>query len=109
MLRHQKKHKNSTQNGNSASDLSDDEQSTSMVSSNSIQCNSISTIPDLIPKDLSWRLQNELRKSDFFRGEGEGTSELIGNLLGISDQGMLNRVLLSSADEAAKILGIESK
>ncbi|XP_053678051.1 uncharacterized protein LOC128728449 [Anopheles nili] len=34
-------------------------------------------------------------------------SELIGNLLGISDQGILSRVLLSSASEAAKLLGVE--
>lgn len=37
---------------------------------------------------------------------GEG-SDLIGNLLGISDQGMLNKVFMSSADEAAKLLGVE--
>uniref|UniRef100_A0A182W549 C2H2-type domain-containing protein n=1 Tax=Anopheles minimus TaxID=112268 RepID=A0A182W549_9DIPT len=34
-------------------------------------------------------------------------SELIGNLLGISDQGILSRVLLSSASEAAKLLGVD--
>jgi len=34
-------------------------------------------------------------------------SDLIGNLLGISDQGILNRVLHSSADEAAKLLGVD--
>lgn len=37
----------------------------------------------------------------------EGPSELIGNLLGISDSSILNKVLLSSADEAAKLLGVE--
>lgn len=34
-------------------------------------------------------------------------SDLIGNLLGISDQGILNRVLFSSPDEAAKLLGVD--
>ena len=37
----------------------------------------------------------------------EEPSELIGNLLGISDSSILNKVLLSSADEAAKLLGVE--
>uniref|UniRef100_A0A182QVC2 C2H2-type domain-containing protein n=1 Tax=Anopheles farauti TaxID=69004 RepID=A0A182QVC2_9DIPT len=35
-------------------------------------------------------------------------SELIGNLLGISDQGILSQVLLSSASEAAKLLGVDN-
>lgn len=39
-------------------------------------------------------------------GESEGGSDLIGNLLGINDQGILNRVF-SSADEAAKLLGVD--
>jgi len=34
------------------------------------------------------------------------SGDLIGNLLGISDQGILNK-LLSSADEAAKLLGVD--
>ncbi|KAJ6634999.1 Ras-responsive element-binding protein 1, partial [Pseudolycoriella hygida] len=106
MLRHQKKHTNTNPvgNGNSASDLSDEE-STSMVVTNPLS--RLLKIPDLIPKELSWKLQNELRRSDFARGEGEETSELIGNLLGISDPRILNRVFLSSPDEAAKLLGVE--
>lgn len=39
--------------------------------------------------------------------DSEETSELIGNLLGISDSSILNKVLLSSADEAAKLLGVD--
>lgn len=39
-------------------------------------------------------------------GDSEA-SDLIGNLLGISDKGILNRVLQSSPDEAAKLLGVE--
>lgn len=38
---------------------------------------------------------------------GPNSADLIGNLLGISDQGILNRVLLGSASEAAKLLGVE--
>lgn len=34
-------------------------------------------------------------------------SDLISNLLGINDQGILNRMLLGSASEAAKLLGVE--
>lgn len=107
MLRHQKKHTNTNPigNGNSASDLSDDEQSTSMVVTNPLS--RLLKIPDLIPKELSWKLQNELRRPEFARGDGEETSELIGNLLGISDPRILNRVFLSSPDEAAKLLGVE--
>ncbi len=102
MLRHAKKHTNTNPigNGNSASDLSDDEQSTSMVVSNPLS--RLLKIPDLIPKELTWKLQNEMRRPD-----GEESSELIGNLLGISDSRLLNRVFLSSADEAAKLLGVE--
>lgn len=101
MLRHQKKHTNTNPigNGNSASDLSDDEQSTSMVLTNPLS--RLLKIPDLIPKELTWKLQNELRRPD------EESSELIQNLLGISDSRLLNRVFLSSADEAAKLLGVE--
>jgi len=107
MLRHQKKHTttNPIGNGNSASDLSDDEQTTSMVATNPLS--RLLQIPDLIPKELSWKLQNDLRRPEFARGEGEETSELIGNLLGISDPRILNRVFLSSPDEAAKLLGVE--
>ncbi|EDW27080.1 GL16424 [Drosophila persimilis] len=36
------------------------------------------------------------------------SSDLIRYLLGISDQGILNK-LLSSADEAAKLLGVDNK
>lgn len=136
MLRHQKKHAhNSSANQmsvNSASDLSDDEQPMPSTTAASIATNlllnnsALSTaaamkllkIPDLIPKDLcAWKAQIEHKEniaSALLRGnsadhqrDNEETSELIGNLLGISDSSILNRVLLSSADEAAKLLGVE--
>lgn len=107
MLRHQKKHNqpNMMSNTNSASDMSDDETTTaSMIVNNAAK---LLKIPDLIPKE---NLSGIVRRLEMARGDketAEETSELIGNLLGISDQGILNKVLLSSADEAAKLLGVE--
>lgn len=125
MLRHRKKHaknqlSNNNSTGNSASDMSDEESSQNPPP----QANPQQTpkIPDLISKDLLWKLA---MAKDFERqasGGGhqdkrndkpqEGTvddhgSDLIGNLLGISDRGILNK-LLSSADEAAKLLGVKN-
>lgn len=136
MLRHQKKHTHHAHNpvhsNNSGSDMSDDEQSPPPQPSLAAPSNILMShaakllkIPDLIPKEHGWKLQNDrkesiaaaLMRSEYFRamersaagsgGASEETSELIGNLLGISDQGILNRVLLSSADEAAKLLGVD--
>lgn len=133
MLRHQKKHAhssnaNQSNSANSASDLSDDEQpmpsttaaslATNLLLNNSAAAMKLLKIPDLIPKDLcAWKAQIEHKENiasallrannaDHHR-DNEETSELIGNLLGISDSSILNRVLLSSADEAAKLLGVE--
>lgn len=121
MLRHQKKHTNNNQMMNSGSDVSDDEQS-SMAGSNIGPLNNNvakihQRIPDLIHKDLfQWRSNSEqkenisLPRKETVRSdvkEPEDASDLIGNLLGISDQGILNKVLLSSPDEAAKLLGVE--
>lgn len=118
---------------NSASDLSDDESpmpstnATSLATNLLLSNSTLSTaaaamkllkIPDLIPKDLSaWKAQLEHKEniaSALLRAnnaehqrDNEETSELIGNLLGISDSSILNRVLLSSADEAAKLLGVD--
>lgn len=131
MLRHQKKHKHhsnqhSNNSANSGSDLSDDEQMpvASTNNNNSISTLKMFNIPDRITKDLSkWKEQMEKMEQDKnfvaainrkatgsvndHSGENEETSELIGNLLGISDTSILNKVLLSSADEAAKLLGVE--
>jgi len=35
-----------------------------------------------------------------------GDNDLISNLLGIREKGLLDKVLLSSADDAAKLLGV---
>jgi hypothetical protein len=49
-------------------------------------------------------LQQHLRMAG---ADGEGGSDLIGNLLGINDQGILNKVFNSSSEEAARLLGVE--
>lgn len=128
-------HPNQSNSANSASDISDDEQNdppTSALSAASLFNNPAITaaaamkllkIPDLIPKDFAaWKAQLAhrdgvssalLRNRALLDGirpdhrDSEETSELIGNLLGISDSVILNKVLLSSADEAAKLLGVE--
>lgn len=64
----------------------------------------------LLNKALSERDDAENRRPTMSSEGGhdcEEPSELIGNLLGISDSSILNKVLLSSADEAAKLLGVE--
>lgn len=119
MLRHRKKHAknhqsgNNNSTGNSASDMSDDE---NPLPSNGTNISSHQTkIPDLISKDLIWKLamarKEQIRNEDKNESskterDSEDASDLIGNLLGISDRGILNK-LLSSADEAAKLLGIK--
>lgn len=82
MLRHQRKHKCSTggaQRRTGSEDGSDDESEAPPVA---------------VTRSKMSRL-------------GPNSADLIGNLLGISDQGILNRVLLGSASEAAKLLGVE--
>uniref|UniRef100_A0A336M7Z1 CSON013320 protein n=1 Tax=Culicoides sonorensis TaxID=179676 RepID=A0A336M7Z1_CULSO len=112
MLRHRKKHAkqsgNNNSTGNSASDMSDDEISTSHATNGTCVQNKI---PDLISKDLIWKLalakkeQNGHAKNEETENTDNTASDLIGNLLGISDRGILNK-LLSSPDEAAKLLGV---
>lgn len=127
MLRHQKKHANSLNSNHhqSASDMSDDEQQVSTtppppkidkVVSIADALLKTQNLTELIAKKfLMNKALAEREDGDHKRvamsSEGgldsEETSELIGNLLGISDSSILNKVLLSSADEAAKLLGVE--
>lgn len=131
MLRHQKKHANSLNSNHhhSASDLSDDEQpmSTTPPPMPKIAPEKMASLADALLKtqNLSeliakkFLMNRALGERDVdgenrrATGSAEGgldseeTSELIGNLLGISDSSILNKVLLSSADEAAKLLGVE--
>uniref|UniRef100_A0A8D8BMM3 Ras-responsive element-binding protein 1 n=3 Tax=Culex pipiens TaxID=7175 RepID=A0A8D8BMM3_CULPI len=83
MLRHQRKHKCATggaQRRTGSEDGSDDESEAPPVA---------------------------VTRSSKMSRLGPNSADLIGNLLGISDQGILNRVLLGSASEAAKLLGVE--
>ncbi|XP_053948919.1 uncharacterized protein LOC128857268 [Anastrepha ludens] len=117
--------------GNSGSDFSDDEQmptpptstlnntvTTTATTVNAIASASASAsvtalrtpkIQELLSKANEWRSSNlgGEQKENIAEEQPNGLhNDLIGNLLGISDQGILNK-LLSSADEAAKLLGVE--
>ncbi|KAL9883789.1 zinc finger protein pebbled isoform 3-T7 [Glossina fuscipes fuscipes] len=131
MLRHMKKHNglhtsgnqsggDLSANGNSGSDYSDDEQTPVAAALTTTQQ---STQPNISALFMGSKIQELLNKANEWRTSGLNTlgdhkeniaeesnngqqSDLIGNLLGISDQGILNK-LMSSPDEAAKLLGVE--
>lgn len=121
MLRHRKKHSNAlnhmnnfqgmkSENGenngssinNSASDMSDDESSTIAMINNKklMEMMPGKAEPTQFNKELFMKLQEK-----FF--SMQAGSNLLGNLLGISDQSVLNRMFSAPADEAAKMLGVE--
>ncbi|XP_061393482.1 zinc finger protein 236-like, partial [Musca vetustissima] len=134
MLRHMKKHNggmsmngshhgmDGLNNGNSCSDYSDDEQASGPPAAppaamtnaniNALFMGSMnSKIQELLSKASEWGSNNgsvlRERKQNMADDNGmQPQSDLIGNLLGISDQGILNK-LMSSPDEAAKLLGVE--
>lgn len=128
MLRHRKKHSNALhrinnfqkpENGdangngssinNSASDMSDDESNTIALINNKKLMEMMDKGND--QKDLMSRMLNPLNKELFMKFQEKffnmHSSNLLGNLLGISDQGVLNKMISASADEAAKMLGVE--
>jgi hypothetical protein len=94
---------------NSASDISDDESSTlAMINQKKLM--------EMMTQESakSDRMMNPFNKElflkfqeKFFNMHQQVGSDLLGNLLGISDQGVLNKMFTSSADEAAKMLGVE--
>lgn len=86
---------------NSASDMSDDESSTlAMINSKKLM--------EMMPQESAKPDQDMMaRMMKIFSLHQQSGSDLLGNLLGISDQGMLNKMFSSSADEAAKLLGVE--
>ncbi|XP_073827942.1 zinc finger protein pebbled [Musca autumnalis] len=137
MLRHMKKHNgglnvngsshgmDGLNNGNSCSDYSDDEQgggptgpppppAMTNANINALFMGSMSSkIQELLSKANEWGNNSSavLRERKQNMADDNGAimppqSDLIGNLLGISDQGILNK-LMSSPDEAAKLLGVE--
>ncbi|XP_013113548.1 zinc finger protein 236 [Stomoxys calcitrans] len=130
MLRHMKKHNglhgngslhgvDGLHNGNSCSDYSDDEQgplpaapAAPPANFNALLLGTMgSKIQELLSKANEWGNGAGLsvlreRKQNINDDSAMVQSDLIGNLLGISDQGILNK-LMSSPDEAAKLLGVE--
>ncbi|XP_055844594.1 ras-responsive element-binding protein 1 [Episyrphus balteatus] len=112
MLRHMKKHSGGSHSsngnanaGNSGSDVSDDEQPPSSVMlANALRSHKIQELFSKVNSE--WRNNRMSGEHKENIEEHNNQSDLIGNLLGISDQGILNK-LLSSADEAAKFLGVE--
>lgn len=123
MLRHQKKHAHnlSSSHAHSGSDMSDDEQAPSVTPPSKFTNDKVATLAEALLKSQNlteliakkFLMNRALGEPDrglgHFSGhpDAEDTSELIGNLLGISDSSILNKVLLSSADEAAKLLGVD--
>ena len=135
MLRHRKKHSNAphhlnsfqnvkSENGetngngssinNSASDMSDDESSTLAMINQKKLMEMMSQEPAKPDQEMMSRMMNPFNKElfmkfqeKFFSMHQQVGSDLLGNLLGISDQGVLNKMFTSSADEAAKMLGVE--
>lgn len=131
MLRHRKKHSNAPnhisfqkpENGdvngngssinNSASDLSDDE-STTLAMINNKKLMEIMT-QEKSEQDFMSRMVNPINKELFMKFQEKffnmqqhlSNTNLLGNLLGISDQGVLNKMINASAEEAAKMLGVE--
>lgn len=106
---------------NSASDLSDEE-STSLAMNNNkklmemmSQVHSSSSVSTKSDQDMVNRMVNNPINKElfmkfqekFFSMQQQVNSELLGNLLGISDQGVINRMFASSADEAAEMLGVQ--
>lgn len=124
---HNMKSENGENNGNgssinnSASDLSDEE-STSLAMNNNkklmemmSQVHSSSSVSTKSDQDMVNRMVNNPINKElfmkfqekFFSMQQQVNSELLGNLLGISDQGVINRMFASSADEAAEMLGVQ--
>ncbi|KAL7026512.1 hypothetical protein ACKWTF_005054 [Chironomus riparius] len=135
MLRHRKKHSNAPhinnfqkpENGdangngssinNSASDMSDDE-SSAIVTMNNKKLMEMMTSHEKNDQDFMTRMLNPINKELFLKFQekffnmqqqlsGSVGSNLLGSLLGISDQGVLNTMINASADEAAKMLGVD--
>lgn len=95
MLRHQRKHKCGRLNGSlskATSDVSDDEQDVPLIHH-----------PTATVAAAAAAAAAAVTRSKTLLSQ----SDLIGNLLGINDQSILNRMLLGSASEAAKLLGVE--
>jgi hypothetical protein len=132
MLRHRKKHSNAphhlnnfqnvkSENGetngngssinNSASDMSDDESSSLAMINQKKLMEIMTQAPSKPNQDMMSRMMNPINKELFMKFQEKlfsmHQSNLLENLLGISDQDALNKMFASTADEAAKMLGVE--
>lgn len=133
MLRHRKKHSNAPhhissfqkpENGNgssinnSASDISDDESSSIAMMNNKKLMEMMTSTQEKTDQDFMSRMLNPINKELFMKFQekffnmqqqlsGSVGSNLLGNLLGINDQSVLNKMINASADEAAKMLGVD--
>lgn len=99
---------------NSASDMSDDESSTLAMINHKKLMEMMPQEPAKPDSDMMSRMMNPINKElflkfqeKFYNMQQQVGSDLLGNLLGISDQGVLNKMFMSSPDEAAKMLGVE--
>ncbi|CAH2097687.1 unnamed protein product [Euphydryas editha] len=109
MLRHRKKHKDETDDEESPREdttngyrYQEDDGSGNEIPSNVNNNNS----PPSAPFDKKLKLEMTSRKySSETENDTENGGDLIGKLLGIPDKTIINK-LLSSADEAAKFLGV---
>lgn len=96
---------------NSASDVSDDE-SSSLKMTNQKTLMEIMTQAQAKPnQEIMSRMMNSFDKELLMKFQEKifsmHQSNLLGNLLGINDQDMMNKMFTSTADEAAKMLGVE--
>lgn len=94
--------------------MSDDESSTLAMINNKKLREMMPQQANKSEQEGANRMMNTLNKElflkfqeKFFNMQQQVGSDLLGNLLGISDQGVLNKMFSSSADEAAKLLGVE--
>ncbi|XP_055587616.1 uncharacterized protein LOC129740054 isoform X2 [Uranotaenia lowii] len=98
MLRHQRKHKcgGSTRLGSSSKNGTSEDMSDSDEQDQPLMMTMTQPLP-MVTRTGGGPPKVQLSQSE----------HLIGNLLGISDRGILNRMLLGSASDAAKLLGVE--
>ncbi|XP_044739939.1 ras-responsive element-binding protein 1 [Chrysoperla carnea] len=106
MLRHRKKHNNNNNNNNSDAETTPSNLTTNNNDDNNIQSSSAGEETDL-EKPSENNNNNLLVKSTAAAEEPEsGGSDLLSNLLQIRDRSIIDQVLVSSADDAAKLLGV---
>ncbi|CAG2168388.1 unnamed protein product [Oppiella nova] len=81
-----------------------DSQTTTKAVKSKGSCNSLLY---LIPKDSVKQLETFAQNSNIYDGDHEDGSDLIQNLLGLQDSKILDDLLDSGADSAARILGVK--